>query len=80
MTIWYSPTVNWASMVTPESSATAAFDGAIGGPAERRAMAISGTGMSGAQGSCSQYSTRRGEASLSILSRIAAGSVLTFSS
>ncbi len=74
----YSPTSNCASMVTPVSSIGAAALSAMPGAIADRGTAIGG-GI-GAQGSCSQYSTSRGAASLSTRSKIDFGRVFTFSS
>ena len=78
MTIWYSPLTNWASILTPRSSAPSAalpfF--IIGLPPP---IAPNRYSRLGAQGSCSQYSTRRGADSESTRSNTSAGSVLTSS-
>ena len=76
ITIWYSPTVNWASTVTPRSWGLLACRGAEGtiDAPERDRLAYS-TG--GAHGSCSQYSTSRGAPIRSMLANTALGKVLT---
>ena len=57
ITIWYSATVNCASIFTPRSADRAAIDdGDIDG---MPAIGL-GSWISGPHGSCSQYSTRRG--------------------
>jgi hypothetical protein len=77
MTIWYSPTENLASIFTPRSPLRSRAIRVRPGAPLPAAIAMGG-GM-GAHGSSSQYSTRRGAASVSTLRKISRGSVLTFS-
>src|SRR5262245_39213331 len=76
ITISYSPTTNWASILTP-SLAEPFGDGAVGGGGTAPAPSASSIGSQ--HGSCSQYSTSRGADSASMCSNTSCGKVLTSS-
>jgi hypothetical protein len=76
ITTLYSPTSNCASMVTPRSRGEPP---PFGGALSAAIMSIIGSGgyIIGMHGSCSQYSTRRGAASLSTRSNTSLGRIFT---
>jgi hypothetical protein len=78
MTMSYSPTANCASIFTPRLSA---FLSAAAATDWGMAVAVATPPLrfSCWQGSCSQYSTRRGAESASSFEKISRGSVFTFS-